>query len=341
MLYDLGQRLRWPALHPGHVARRAARFVFSLAQSCARMLLPERTRNRPEGIALLLKVRDEIADAARQAVSSIWFERLARLGYSAKGLVFAVIGILCARVALGDRQEDADATGALEILGDQPVTVVLLVILAVGLTGYSLWRMAQAFLDVEGEGSSASGIANRAIYFSIGVSYGFLAVVSVLVLTGWRRQEGDEGVREITALALELPLGPWLVGVAGAVIMLAGLRELLVAVTGRFREEYRQERLSTIERGAALWTGWYGHFARGVAFGLAGFFAVRAAATYDPDEAKGLADTFRALADEPFGTPMLLAIAAGFIAFGLYCGLLALHRHIPNDAAAVDGDDEP
>ncbi len=282
---------------------------------------------------MLPHVKDEIADATRSAVSSVWFERLARCGYAAKGVVFATIGILAARTAFGARDEDADAPGAIEMLGDQPLSALLLVILAIGLTGYSLWRFTQAFLDVEGEGNDASGLATRVIYFGIGMTYGVFAVLSVLVLTGWRRS-GDNGVQDITGWALELPLGAWLVGIAGAVVILGGLRELTVAVTGRFHKEFAREEMSNVERVAARWIGWYGHAARGAAFVIAGIFAIKAAATYDPTEARGLAETFQALADDRYGTIGLVVIAVGFVAFGLYCSLLALHRHMPNEKAA-------
>ncbi len=60
-------------------------------------------------------------------------------------------------------------------------------------------------------------------------------------------------------------------------------------------------------------------------------FVVRAAVNFDPDEARGLADTFREIATQPSGPWLLGFVAAGFIAFGLYCVMLAFHRHIPNE----------
>jgi hypothetical protein len=80
-----------------------------------------------------------------------------------------------------------------------------------------------------------------------------------------------------------------------------------------------------------LWTGGLGHVARGVVCGAVGLFAIRAAVEFDPDEARGLADTFRELANQPYGVWIVGFVAAGFIAFGLYCLLLAVHRHIPNE----------
>jgi hypothetical protein len=236
---------------------------------------------------MLPEVRDEIAGAGAHAASSAWFERFARCGFAAKGVVFAVIGVKAARVAFGEVHEEADAPGAIETIGAQPLSAVLLVILAIGLLGYALWRFAQAFLDVEDEGRDASGLAQRAIYFGIGATYAAFATVCILVLTGWRR-DNDNGVQDVTAWAMTLPLGNWLVALAGAVVILAGLRELFIAVTGRFKQEFARERMSSFEQRAARWIGWYGHAARGGAFVIAGSFAIRAALVFDPDEAPGL-----------------------------------------------------
>ena len=49
-----------------------------------------------------------------------WIERLARLGYAAKGLVYVLVGFLALRTALGRGGEITDSEGALRTLLDQP-----------------------------------------------------------------------------------------------------------------------------------------------------------------------------------------------------------------------------
>jgi hypothetical protein len=62
---------------------------------------------------------------------------------------------------------------------------------------------------------------------------------------------------------------------------------------------------------------------------VAGYFGVRTAVRYDPDEAKGFADTLWEIGTGEWGGWVLLFVAAGLVAFGLYSLLLALHRHVP------------
>jgi Domain of Unknown Function (DUF1206) len=103
-----------------------------------------------------------IAAKGRRAGKSPWVERLGRAGLVAKGALYAVVGILAVNVALGAREESPDKTGALRTIAEQPFGKVLLVLLAAGLAGYALWRLAQAILDRDNEGEGPSGLAKRA-----------------------------------------------------------------------------------------------------------------------------------------------------------------------------------
>jgi hypothetical protein len=268
---------------------------------------------------------------AKTALTSRWFDYFARAGYAAKGAVFGMVGILAARVALGDRGEQADFTGAMESVQDQPFNAVFLVVLAVGLTAYALWRVVQGLADVEGEGGDLMGWLKRSAYVVLGLWYGFFAVWVGSMLLGGRANGGEDEIRDWTALALGWPLGRWLVGAVGVGVMVSGLIEVYYAVARKFEVELGADHLGGFERVCLLCTGGLGHLARGVVFVAAGFFAIRAAVEFDPDEARGLAETFQELAGQPYGGWIVGAAAAGFIAFGLYCLLLAWHRHIPNE----------
>jgi hypothetical protein len=270
---------------------------------------------------------------ARKAASSHWFDRLARFGYGSKGLVWGVVGLLAARVALGDSDEQADFAGALGEIGEQPMPAILLVLLAVGLTGYTGWRLMQGLADLEEEGSDLVGWAKRLSYIGVGGTYGFFAVYAIGILAGWSTDDEGE-VQDLTAMVLGWPLGTWLVGIAGVVVIAAGLVEIYYAVSRKFEVELGEDRFGPFERVCLLCTGAFGHFARGVVYSAAGFFALRAAVEFDPDEARGLAETFRELSEQPFGVYIVGAIGVGFISFGIYCILLAFHRHIPNEGLA-------
>lgn len=85
----------------------------------------------------------------------------------------------------------------------------------------------------------------------------------------------------------------------------------------KFKEElYRFEGTRRGKLISAL--GVTGHAAKGVALILAGLLFVVAAATNNPGSSTGLDGRFKALRGHPFGPYPLLAIGAGFVAYGVF-----------------------
>jgi hypothetical protein len=266
----------------------------------------------------------------RAALTSDWFDRYSRFGYAAKGVAWAIVGLIALRLALGGQGAQADFSGALGEIAVRPFQAVLLVLLSVGLLGYALWRIVQGALDVEGEGRDLWGWTKRASYVVLGLWYGVFGVYALGILAGWSTEE--DGLRDWTAMVLAWPGGAWIVGAAGTLVLASGLLEFYVAFTRSFEIEIGESGLGRFERICVLCTGWFGHAARGLVYSALGFFVVRAAILFDPEEARGLADTFRELLAQPYGVVMVSFAGAGFVAFGVYCVLLALHRHIANES---------
>src|SRR6476661_9359712 len=89
------------------------------------------------------KVRDGAA-VASGAARSPWLEKLARFGYAVRGVLYATVGLLALEVALGQGGATTDKGGAIETIGSQPFGKFLLVLVIVGLIGYSLWGGVRA-----------------------------------------------------------------------------------------------------------------------------------------------------------------------------------------------------
>src|SRR5919201_941439 len=106
-------------------------------------------------------VKQQLEQGARGATSSPWFERLARFGYAAKGVVYLVGGALSARAAFGLGGTTTDSQGVLITILSEPFGKLMLVLIGIGLIGYVLLRLVQAFMDPEQKGSDAKGIALR------------------------------------------------------------------------------------------------------------------------------------------------------------------------------------
>jgi hypothetical protein len=59
-----------------------------------------------------------------------------------------------------------------------------------------------------------------------------------------------------------------------------------------------------------------------------GVLVIQAAVGYDPAKARGLDAALRTTAAAPYGKPLLILIAAGIAAFGVFCFFQAKYRRI-------------
>ena len=103
-----------------------------------------------------------IAAKGRRAGQSPWVERLGRAGLVAKGVLYAVIGILAVKVALGGREESPDKQGALR--RDRAAAVRARPPDPArdrASPAMRVWRLAQGLLDRDNEGEDAKGLAKR------------------------------------------------------------------------------------------------------------------------------------------------------------------------------------
>jgi hypothetical protein len=258
-----------------------------------------------------------------------WVPRVARAGYVARGLVYAVVGTLALMAVLGLGGETTDSTGAMQAIVDQPFGRTILGVVAIGLAIFVAWRGVETFGDPLGHGRSPTGLAIRATYLFSGVVYAFLVWIAASIALGLQRGgDGDEETREWTGVALSLPLGGWLVIAVGVGFVGFGLYELYRAFTANLDDELDMTGLSTAKCRAVHGLGCFGVAACGLVFGLLGVFLIIAGWTHDPDEARGLGGTFDEIAEQPFGPALLGVLALGFIAYGLYDGIRGVLRKI-------------
>ena len=81
-------------------------------------------------------------------------------------------------------------------------------------------------------------------------------------------------------------------------------------------------------RKAARGLGAVGYAAKGTAYAIVGILVVAAAVSYNPARSRGLDQALRTLAAQPFGRLLLIAIALGIGAYGIYCFVQAPWRKI-------------
>ena len=245
--------------------------------------------------------------------------RATRLGFGVKGLLTVLVGVLALGHALGRGGTLTGQGGAIRTLSDQPFGRVAMLVLAAGLAAYALWMFVAAFVDPERKGRGFSGIAERLGFFATGVGYGLLAYGALNLLLG----NGESGacLDEMAASVLTPVVGRLLVGLAGAVVMVAGLLPIRLGITAVFRENLRRD-LSRPWRAVTVASGRLGYVALGVLSLLVGTSLVRVAAEYDPSEARGWDEALGFLSGLGEGSWALAAAAVGLILYGVYFVLL-------------------
>jgi hypothetical protein len=268
----------------------------------------------------------QTGNAAREASPAI--EALGRFGFAAKGVVYVLIGLLALQAALGTGGQITDQQGALAAIAQAPFGRAILMLITIGLLGYALWRFVQAWLDTENKGSEPKGLATRAMYAGVGLIYVGLALAAVRILLGTGGGDSGQQTQDWTARVLSQPLGAWAVGLAGAAVVVNGLLQFVRAYTAKFKEKLRLQEMEPTQVETVTQLGRAGYAARGVAFGIIGFFLISAARHANPEEVRGLSGALEALAQQPFGPWLLGAVAAGLVAYGLFALVEARFRRM-------------
>lgn len=259
-----------------------------------------------------------------------WIERLARLGYAAKGIVYVLVGWLAAGAARGLGELPSGSEDVFGSVLGKPFGRVSLAVIALGLVGYTLWRIVAAVADPERKGSDARGLAVRAYYLGSAVVHGALAAGAVRVLLDGRQRghadDGDE-IRAHTATLMAQPFGRWLVAGAGVAFLVAAVYQAWLAL-GRYRKKLKPYRLPEWAQPAVGPVVGFGLMARGLVFAIVGGFLVLAAWRARPEDAKGLAGALGTVLAQPAGPWLLGVVAAGLAAYGVFNLLMARYRSI-------------
>jgi hypothetical protein len=254
-----------------------------------------------------------------------WVERLARVGYLAKAMLYITIGLVAARAAFGPGRT-TDTHGALRLVHGMTFGRVILVVMAGGLIGYAVWRVVEAIVDPDGRGFDAKGVALRAGSAARGLLHGALAVTALRLAYGDRAATGQDQAREWTSVAFHLPGGALLVWIAAGSVTGYGVYQLYRSYAPKLG---RQLDLSQLREPARAWVvgvSRFGIAARGVVFCLIGFFLARAASQHDAAQVGGIRESLGMVAR--FGRWPFVVVALGLAAYGIYELVNARYRRI-------------
>ena len=255
-----------------------------------------------------------------------WVERLARIGYAAKALLYITVGLLTAQAGLGRGGRAVDTQGALRVVHHTTFGRLALIVVAAGLIGYAIWRIVEGVVDPDGRGTDPKALALRMSFAARGVLHGALGITALRLAARERPGPHSDQSRHWTALAFELPAGEVLVWLAALGIAGYGIYQLYRAYTSKLS---RQLNLGALGTGTLRWVvgvSRFGIAARGVVFCLIGFFLARAAALHDAAQAGGLRKSMGLLAG--IGRWPFVVVALGLVAYGVYELVNARYRRI-------------
>ena len=255
---------------------------------------------------------------AKEAAFNPWMERLTRLGYAVKGFLYVAIGFIAIAGALGRSKTPADQLGAIQEFSKLPYAGILLWVILLGLISYSLWGVIRAALDPFHKGNDLKGLLTRGGYLLSAVTYATFVIPTYHLINGASGGAGSASTVKMVSTVMNMTMGRWLVGAAGLAVIAAGLYQMYMGIKMDFDQRFKPYALTAEQLKIAKQMGRFGTIARGVVFGLVGYFLVLAAYEANPGHAQGFDGALKYLARQPYGLWILAVIALGLIAFGLY-----------------------
>jgi hypothetical protein len=249
----------------------------------------------------------------------------ARIGWAARGVLYFMLGALATLAAIGEGGGLHDGAGVVSWVMGLPAGTLLVALCACGFAGYASYCAALLIFGQENSDSRWAAAFVRAKGAVGCIVYGSLTFTSVQLLLG--HHERGDSKKVWTAALLAEPWGRVLLGVIGVGLIGFGVYQCVYAASAKHREEVSAGAMSAHEQVAFLWIGRVGLVARGVVFGVIGFFIVRAAIAAAPSGSS--ASTSGALREiRHVGWVPLATIAVGLAAYGILQLFYAKYRKI-------------
>ena len=261
--------------------------------------------------------------------------KIGRAGWFAKGVVYVLGGILALEVAARASgvakkpttgQQEASPTGAIKTVAGSPGGTLLLWLLAIGMLLYALWRLVSAFLPGR---KDAKSWARRIGYVASAVMYSFFAFTAISLAGNDKKAvNGNQQVTNMSEKIMGHSGGRLLFGAIGVIVIAVGLYRIFKGLKMDVDDELDLSGTRPDYRKLVQPLGAIGEIGRGIGFALVGFFLVRAAVNYDPNDATGLDGALRRLAANSWGVVVVVVVALGFLAYGIFCLATFTHRRL-------------
>lgn len=237
-------------------------------------------------------------------------DKIQTLGQAAKGTVYIIIGALTALAAFGMGGQKVGKSSVVDFLQNQPFGNFILYLLAIGIFAYALWRFYKAVFDPKNKGDDPSGTAKRIGYICSGAIYG---VFGIAILSG---SGGGSNGQQYAAQLMDKSYGPLLIGLTGLIIIGVGIYQVYKGYSGKYLEELNATPSNS--RDLLNKSGKFGYMARGIVFGIIGYFLVQAGYTGNAEMVRSTQGALSYLQGFSYGWLIMGTIAIGLLGHGIF-----------------------
>ncbi len=241
-----------------------------------------------------------------------WIMLVARVGIFTYGVVHLVTAWLTGQIAFGGGGGEASSTGALQQIAQESFGSILLWVIVVGMVAMTLWQLLEAGFG-DSWVSDEDRLKEKAKHVGKAIVYGYLGYAAYKVVSGAGSSGSGSQEESMTAMLLGAPAGRFLVGAIGIAIIVVGVMQAKRGLDEGFTEKLTKAPESVVKLGKA------GYVAKGVTLVLVGGLFGWAAVTADADKAGGMDEALSTLGGNTFGTVVLVLIALGLAAYGVFC----------------------
>lgn len=256
----------------------------------------------------VIAMKDAGKEKVREVAEATWVGWATRLGFIVRGILYLTVGYLAIQVAAGGRGRLTDQQGAIQAIAASPFGDILLLIVALGLLGYSLWGVIRAIMNPYRLETNLKGVVQRAGYLLSAGAYFILLIPTVRYLFNLGGGGGNSE-QKMSQSVLAQPWGPWALGIIGIGLIGFGAGQAINAMRKNFGEQFDRFKLDTNQQSWVRALGRLGTVARGAVFTVLGILLITAAATLDASQVGGMDGALRALARQPYGGWLLALVA--------------------------------
>jgi hypothetical protein len=262
-----------------------------------------------------------------RATDSKAFEYTARAGFAASGVLHLLVAFIILRLAFGSGG-NADQSGALGTLAQQPGGAIMLWVAAVGLFALGLWRVGEAIVGSKpgersgqqsGRQQDDSPAWKRVKSLGLAIVNFAIAFSAARFAMGTGKSSGQQNAG-MSAQLMQSGWGKALLIAVGIGVAAVGGYHVYKGASKKFLKDLR------VSGGTGITAvGVTGYVAKGLVLGGAGLLVIIATLQADPSKAAGLDAAVKTLGQAPFGKILLILAALGIAAFGAYSFVRSRH----------------